>query len=388
MLHQFFILFACTSLCTQVVSSLKCYNCPIQSTRDGCQYTTTCPVGKICMFRKVVSSDGNVRYQTLCKGRDECVNEINTYPAIVGSLLGSKRETHQIVTDDGECLLQCCDHDECNVGCSSVPTTTTTTTTTTSRPVFNIPTPPPHLANITTTPKPPSTTHTFLIPTTPKLTTTMSTSTKATTTTSVTMTTPSTTTSTTTASTPIPTTSATTASTPIPTTKAPTTSTIQTTTPTTTIKPTTSTVATTVMTTPIVCEHGSYMFDNGCYIIPREEMSFRRAETFCASMNSRLVQVDSAQENDFLKQTLRHKNQPQQYWIGITDIDTENTWVSYDDHKPAVFFDWMPGEPDGKQVFDGISEADCAVFDPWADFQWRDEECSPYQFSIPICERR
>jgi hypothetical protein len=79
---------------------------------------------------------------------------------------------------------------------------------------------------------------------------------------------------------------------------------------------------------------------------------------------------------------------PIQYWIGITDEITENVWQYYDSGKVATFYDWSPGEPDGTQAFDGNAVADCAVFDPYLNFQWRDEDCSPYQVSEPVCEIR
>lgn len=79
---------------------------------------------------------------------------------------------------------------------------------------------------------------------------------------------------------------------------------------------------------------------------------------------------------------------PIQYWIGITDEIKEDVWQFYDSGKVASFYDWSPGEPDGTQIFDGNANADCAVFDPFLNYQWRDEDCSPYQYSEPVCEIR
>lgn len=97
--------------------------------------------------------------------------------------------------------------------------------------------------------------------------------------------------------------------------------------------------------------------------------------------------MDSATENNFLKKKLAALNRgPVQYWIGITDQETENIWKFYDNSKVAPFYDWVPGEPDGRQALDGNIDPDCAVFDPFSNFQWRDEDCSPYQVSDTICE--
>ncbi|KAL4218039.1 hypothetical protein ACF0H5_022777 [Mactra antiquata] len=137
---------------------------------------------------------------------------------------------------------------------------------------------------------------------------------------------------------------------------------------------------------PRVCPSGSRQFENSCYLINRREMSFRDAKAFCKTQNAYLVHVDTSEENEYLKQIMREFQDPVQYWIGIMDVVTESVWVYYDTGKNVTYFDWVPGEPDGTHEFDGAKEADCAVFDPFQDFRWRDEQCSPYHYSQTICE--
>ncbi|KAL4218040.1 plasmacytoid dendritic cell antigen processing and presentation [Mactra antiquata] len=133
--------------------------------------------------------------------------------------------------------------------------------------------------------------------------------------------------------------------------------------------------------------HNVEEFQNECYVFVNHEMSFHAAREYCKKYNYHLVEIESDMENNFVINKLKQLNRgPVQYWLGITDKTVENNWTYVGDGGRVTYFDWSPGEPDGNQGADGSNDADCAVFDPFLDFHWRDEGCSLYQVSQPICE--
>ena len=80
-------------------------------------------------------------------------------------------------------------------------------------------------------------------------------------------------------------------------------------------------------------------------------------------MNARLVDIKSAEENDFLINNL--KDPGYGYCIGLNDISVEGThrWI---DGSEATFYDWATGE--------GNSEVqDCSVIGKEG---WYDGECN------------
>lgn len=68
-----------------------------------------------------------------------------------------------------------------------------------------------------------------------------------------------------------------------------------------------------------------------------------------------------------------------QFWIGISDIISENRWIYSSDIQPVRVKDFHSGEPNG------LNKANCVAL--WKDFHgyWADEDCHQhYNF---VCEK-
>ena len=69
------------------------------------------------------------------------------------------------------------------------------------------------------------------------------------------------------------------------------------------------------------------------------------------------------------------------YWIGLTDRDSEGQWVWHDTDNAPTYTDWLVGQPDNSKA-----NEDCALFWKGHGYQWNDANCD-YR-AEPICEIR
>ena len=65
-------------------------------------------------------------------------------------------------------------------------------------------------------------------------------------------------------------------------------------------------------------------------------------------------------------------------WTGLNDRAEEGSWILHSSGMPAVYFNWIPGEPNNV----GGSE-DCAKL---YHGKWNDWKCSG--FTYVMCEKR
>jgi len=92
----------------------------------------------------------------------------------------------------------------------------------------------------------------------------------------------------------------------------------------------------------------AYLFDD------RRERDWRDARSRCESLGYSLAVIDDATEDAFVYANLARLGF-EDTWIGLSDRDTEMTWV-WVDGRPLGYENWGDGEPN-----DGGSGADCAV---------------------------
>ncbi|KAG7484565.1 hypothetical protein MATL_G00050820 [Megalops atlanticus] len=128
------------------------------------------------------------------------------------------------------------------------------------------------------------------------------------------------------------------------------------------------------------CPQGWEQFNSKCYYFSTEGWhGWEQSRSDCQWYGADLVIVNSIEEQEFIsKHTKGHH-----YWIGLSDSETEGTWL-WVDRTPLQKEFWRSGEPDdqGEGWQGGTSRnADCAATDQ---NDWADLLCSSYQWYI--CE--
>ncbi|XP_052717087.1 perlucin-like protein [Crassostrea angulata] len=136
------------------------------------------------------------------------------------------------------------------------------------------------------------------------------------------------------------------------------------------------------------CRTGWKFFQESCYHFGSQKATWPEAEAYCWSMNSRLVEIETEAESNYLESQLRTIHQHASdsgvdqnevsYWLGGNDIEIEGVfkWVKSD--QPLTYADWSPGQPD-----DANGE-DCMELRGAFQYHWNDLPCNiPHHF---ICE--
>ncbi|XP_061072113.1 CD209 antigen-like protein C [Conger conger] len=131
------------------------------------------------------------------------------------------------------------------------------------------------------------------------------------------------------------------------------------------------------------CRQGWEQFSSKCYYFSTERKSWKDSRRDCFRRGADLVIIESDEEQGFI--TNRTREHP--YWIGLTDLETEGTWLWVDKTSLQKGF-WRSGEPDdlywsGDETQSKEKDADCAVTVP-NENTWKDSSCfSRFKF---VCE--
>ncbi|XP_062600361.1 perlucin-like protein [Saccostrea cucullata] len=109
-----------------------------------------------------------------------------------------------------------------------------------------------------------------------------------------------------------------------------------------------------------------------CYLFIKDvPEDFIEAGSFCERRGSKLVEIETVDENNFLRSHIVGTNPQEGYWIGLSDIVFEGEWVWTSTQNTASFKDWSPNQPDNYQ-----SHQDCAMFFTPDNFHWNDHFCT------------
>ncbi|XP_048780982.2 echinoidin-like [Ostrea edulis] len=149
-------------------------------------------------------------------------------------------------------------------------------------------------------------------------------------------------------------------------------------------------LASTCLLVPVLgdCRDGWTKFQESCYLFASDQASWPEAAAFCVTMNSNLVEIESATENAFIEGELKiihgHDSHAQNqnevsYWLGGNDLEVEGTFKWARSGESVTFTDWNPGQPD-----DFHSGEDCMELQGAMDYHWNDLPCTArHRF---ICE--
>ena len=100
-----------------------------------------------------------------------------------------------------------------------------------------------------------------------------------------------------------------------------------------------------------------------CYFLSNLTLSWNDAAEDCISRGSYLAEIQSEEENDYLRPLVAGTY----YWIGGNDIETENVWVWKNSGMRFTYNNWHSGDPDGG------SQQNCLAF--FVDEKWIDDRC-------------
>merc|ERR1712060_166279 len=110
----------------------------------------------------------------------------------------------------------------------------------------------------------------------------------------------------------------------------------------------------------------------GCYLFHEEPMSQPNAQKFCKSVLSRLVEVNSQEENEAIKAEIikrGFRSRKVEFWMGITDRLSEGNWTLESTGESLCFSDWKNGEPNDQ------GGEDCAHWTSSLEMKWHDFNC-------------
>uniref|UniRef100_A0A8W8KAE7 C-type lectin domain-containing protein n=1 Tax=Magallana gigas TaxID=29159 RepID=A0A8W8KAE7_MAGGI len=96
---------------------------------------------------------------------------------------------------------------------------------------------------------------------------------------------------------------------------------------------------------PVTCPVGWSMFETSCYMAFNQQLSWNDASMKCLMSGSKLVEIETKAENDFLTTTLPNFKAGEAYWTGGKDDVTEGLWVWISSGATFGFLNWNQGEP-------------------------------------------
>ncbi|XP_038164293.1 CD209 antigen-like protein E [Cyprinodon tularosa] len=130
--------------------------------------------------------------------------------------------------------------------------------------------------------------------------------------------------------------------------------------------------------TCLKCEAAWELHGVNCYYFSNNNSTWNESRDSCIGQGGDLVKIDSREEQMFLERKIIEKmtNKDDSFWIGLTDSETEGSWVWVDGsplNKSLSF--WGGSDPDGKGG-GPESEVDCVRTLKIGNFiKWFDRYC-------------
>ncbi|XP_048765293.1 perlucin-like [Ostrea edulis] len=135
-----------------------------------------------------------------------------------------------------------------------------------------------------------------------------------------------------------------------------------------------------VVNTDGSCPSDWFPHRQSCYaFITKVKAKWVDAVDFCRDSDAELVEIETADENSFLRTHLQRNHTNEHFWVGGTDAFTEGHWIWINTRQPFTFTDWAPLEP-----YQGVGN-DCMTLAYHEGYHWNDDVCDhKYDF---ICEK-
>lgn len=127
------------------------------------------------------------------------------------------------------------------------------------------------------------------------------------------------------------------------------------------------------------CPPGNWTLNGeSCYYFRRETYNWFDSKVVCKTINSKLAEVQTAEEEEFLVSVINQTYGFHQYvWLGLQDFKEEGEWVWSSNQQPAQLTFWNAGEPQDRN-----GAEDCAGI---VGGGWFDANCEHDHYTF-VCE--
>ena len=122
----------------------------------------------------------------------------------------------------------------------------------------------------------------------------------------------------------------------------------------------------------VPCTNGWSLYDRRCYLVVKSPHSWPDAEDNCQSLNSHLVDIRDANEDNFVINAVTSAmGKASYFWIGLNDLETNGTFV-YTSGALVTYTSYGLGQP--SVISEDGTEENC--FEITASREWNDKYCN------------
>ncbi|KAI4904993.1 hypothetical protein NFI96_017073, partial [Prochilodus magdalenae] len=78
------------------------------------------------------------------------------------------------------------------------------------------------------------------------------------------------------------------------------------------------------------CPDDWVFYGRKCYFFSKDTLNWTQSRDNCISMGGHLTIINNKEEQEFLRIQLTSNKETTAFWIGLTDLQTENQWLWVD----------------------------------------------------------
>ncbi|XP_045206881.2 CD209 antigen-like [Mercenaria mercenaria] len=127
------------------------------------------------------------------------------------------------------------------------------------------------------------------------------------------------------------------------------------------------------------CPNGWVTHNGNCYHFSHDVEDWTGAYTMCKILGGQLLELEDATESNFISSQVNISGKT--YWIGLSDVNEEGTWVWMTSMTKLSVTNWSPGEP---TATNGNHDIENCVVIYNKNGMWNDASCAHMNFYI--CE--
>merc|ERR1711997_262685 len=138
----------------------------------------------------------------------------------------------------------------------------------------------------------------------------------------------------------------------------------------------------------LFCPSPWTLLSTGCYLFDTTPRNWTDANQFCKGRFSKLIEVETNEENDALVEEFIRKDWNSlklEPWLGLTDLKDEGTFLWSSLGQEANYTNWQPGQPNNAGGSDHCVHYDSA----WN--TWNDRPCDTKAYAaygyVAVCEK-